>query len=82
MLKKEQEIYYVGKSVIDDVEVVGFSARIKSGNLTDIAFSSWQINKELYKANRTECRTDEAEFEDFVYSEQDNLIAESQEVDE
>lgn len=82
MLKKEREISYTGKSVVDGVEAVGFSAKIKSADPSNVTFSSWQINKELYKENRSQCRTDEAEFEDFVYEEQDKLIVEAQEVSE
>ena len=82
MLKKEREISYTGKSVIDGVEVVGFSAKINLADPSNVTFSSWRINKELYKENRSQCRTDEAEFEDFVYEEQDKLIAEVQEVAE
>ena len=80
MLKKEREISCTGKSVIDGVEVVGFSAKINLADPSNVTFSSWQINKDLYKENRSQCRTDEAEFEDFVYEEQDKLIAEVQEV--
>ena len=80
MLKKEREISYTGKSVIDGVEVVGFSAKIKSADPSNVTFTSWLINKDLYKENSSQCRADEAEFEDFVYEEQDKLIAEAQEV--
>lgn len=75
MLKTTQEITFTGKSVVNDVEVEGYTARIKSDNPEDITFSSWQINKELYKQNRTQCRADQAEFEDMVYTKQDEMIA-------
>ncbi|MDO4170316.1 MAG: hypothetical protein Q4D45_10490 [Lachnospiraceae bacterium] len=78
MLKMEKEISFTGRSVIDDVEVVGFSARFKSDDPENITFSSWQINKELYKANRAKCRADEAQFEDAVYEAQDEMIAEAE----
>ena len=74
MLNFQKEITYTGRSVIDGVEVVGFSAKIKSDDPSNITFSSWQMNKELYKANREQCRKDEAEFEDKVYEAQDELI--------
>ena len=74
MLNFQREITFTGKSVIDGAEVVGFSAKIKSDAPTNITFSSWQMNKELYKANREQCRKDEAEFEDKVYEAQDELI--------
>lgn len=74
MLNFQKEITFTGRSVIDGVEVVGFSAKIKSDDPSNITFSSWQMNKELYKANRGQCRKDEAEFEDKVYEAQDELI--------
>ena len=74
MLSLQREITFTGRSVIGGVEVVGFNAKIKSDDPTNITFSSWQMNKELYKANREQCRKDEAEFEDKVYEAQDELI--------
>lgn len=74
MLSLQREITFTGRSVIGGVEVVGFNAKIKSDDPTNITFSSWQMNKELYKTNREQCRKDEAEFEDKVYEAQDELI--------
>ena len=74
MLSLQREITFTGRSIIDGVEVVGFSAKIKSDDPTNITFSSWQMNKELYKTNREQCRKDEADFEDKVYEAQDELI--------
>lgn len=74
MLNFQKEITFTGRSIIDGVEVVGFSAKIKSDDPSNITFSSWQMNKELYKANREQCRKDEADFEDKVYEAQDELI--------
>lgn len=74
MLNFQKEITFTGRSIIGGVEVVGFSAKIKSDGPSNITFSSWQMNKELYKANREQCRKDEAEFEDKVYEAQDELI--------
>lgn len=74
MLSLQREITFTGRSVIGGVEVVGLSAKIKSDDPSNITFSSWQMNKELYKENREQCRKDEAEFEDKVYEAQDELI--------
>ncbi len=76
MLKKYEQRTITGRSVVDDKEVCAFNASINSANPNDINFSSHQINKELYKANRTQCRADEAEFEDYCYTLQEELIAE------
>lgn len=75
MLNLQREIAYTGRSIIDGVEVVGFNAKIKSDDPTNVTFTSFKIDKELYKANREQCRKDEAEFEDAVYLAQDELIA-------
>lgn len=59
-----------------DVVAESYSATINSDNPNDINISSWQENKAVYKANRTQCRQDSAEFEDAAYAIQDALIAE------
>lgn len=73
----EKKITLTGKSVINGVNVEGFQATIDSTNPLNMQLTSWQENKELYKANRVECRADEAEFEDMAYEIQDAMIAES-----
>ena len=75
MLKTTKKITINGKSIIDNVEVCGYQAQIDESNPTNMSLSDWQINKELYKANRVECRADIAEFEDYAYTIQDELIA-------
>ena len=76
MLKKTQKITLEGRSVIDGVEVAGFTATINSEDPNQMRFSSWQINAAMYKENRVAARADEAEFEDFAYTVQDTMIAE------
>lgn len=75
MLNISEKITITGKSVIDGVEVCGYSAQIESTNPANMTLSDWQINKDLYKANRAACRADQAEFEDYAYAKQDELIA-------
>lgn len=75
MLKTTKKITINGKSIIDNVEVCGYQAQIDESDPTNMSLSDWQINKELYKANRVECRADLAEFEDYAYTIQDELIA-------
>lgn len=75
MLKTTKKITINGKSIIDNVEVCGYQAQIDESNPTNMSLSDWQINKELYKANRVDCRADLAEFEDYAYTIQDELIA-------
>lgn len=75
MLKTTKKITINGKSIIDNIEVCGYQAQIDESYPTNMSLSDWQINKELYKANRVECRADLAEFEDYAYTIQDELIA-------
>lgn len=78
MLKVEKSITLTGASIIDGAQAEGYSAKISSENPDDITFSNWQVNKALYKANRTQCRQDAADFEDAAYAVQDEMIAEKE----
>ena len=75
-LVKNENITITGRSVIDGAEVCGFQATLSTTDPKNITFSSWQIDKEKYKANRSLCRADEAEFEDYAFARQDEIIAE------
>lgn len=75
MLTTRKIITYTGESKIDGVTAENYQANIDSNNPEDMTISSWQSNKSLYKANRTTCRKDSAEFEDMVYAVQDEMIA-------
>ncbi len=76
MLEMKKKITVIGKSVIDGVEVCGYQAQIDSSDPADIQLTDWQVNKEMYKANRAACRADQAAFEDYAYTIQDELLAE------
>lgn len=78
MLELKKKITINGKSIIDGVEVCGYQAQIDSSNPADIVLTDWQVDKEMYKANRAVCRADQAEFEDYAYTVQDELIAEAE----
>ncbi len=65
-------------SQIDGKNAAGYSATINSENPEDVNFSPYQIDKDLYKKNRAQCRKDNAEFEDMVYVIQDQMIAEKE----
>lgn len=78
MLNYKQKITITGESVIDGVNVAGFSASIDSTDPNNVTFSTWQNDKQAYKENRVAVRADQAEFEDFVYAKQDELLAQLQ----
>lgn len=74
-LVKKEKVTITGKSIIDGKEVCGYQAQIDSENPADIALTDWQVDKEMYKANRSACRADQAEFEDYAYTVQDEMLA-------
>lgn len=76
MLTMKKSITLTGNSTIDGVIAEGYQAVIDSNNPEDMNISSWQADKAVYKANRTQCRADAAAFEDAAYELQDELIAE------
>lgn len=59
--------------IVDGVIVKGQSASINGEN-NAISFSDWINDINLYKANRTEIRKIETEFEDYAFSEQDKIL--------
>lgn len=77
MLNMKRSITLFGASYIDGKQAEGYQAVIESENPNDIRFSNWQTDKELYKANRIQCRQDSADFEDAAYAIQDEMLAES-----
>ena len=78
MLNYKKSVTLTGESYIEGVQAEGYSATINSDNPEDITLTSWQTDKALYKANRTQCRQDSNEFEDVAYALQDEMIAEKQ----
>lgn len=78
MLKITESTTFSGKSVIDGVVAEEYKAVIDSNNPEGMTVTSWQVNKEVYKANRVQCRADNAEFEDMAYAKQDEMIAEKE----
>lgn len=87
MLKKQtKKTEITAKSVVTvtdgdttkEVEVELYSCKINSDNPCEINISKAPLGKdykEIYKANRSECRADYAAFEDAVYAIQDEMIA-------
>lgn len=86
MLKNfKKNITLTGQSVITvtnedgttkEVVVETYNASINSADPVNMNLSSYQNDKVLYKANRAQCRADEAEFEDACYAIQDEILAE------
>ena len=77
MLKTVKKVTVEGASVIDNVTVSKFIAAIDSEDPNQMTLSSVQLNKDMYKENRETVRADEAKFEDYAFSIQDSMLAES-----
>lgn len=75
-LTTKKEITLTGESKIDGVVAEVYRAVINSENPDDMTLTALQRDKALYKANRTVCRADNAEFEEMAYTLQDALLAE------
>lgn len=78
MLKKNKSISLTGESTINGQLVARFSANISSGNTegsNSDSFNTYTYNKELYEANRREVRKDMADFRQYVFDQEDELIA-------
>lgn len=74
-LTTKKEITLTGESRIGDVIAEVYRAVINSKNPDDMTLTAVQRDKALYKANRTVCRADNAEFEEMAYTVQDEMIA-------
>ncbi len=75
-LTTKKSISVTGTSTIDNIIAARFTASIDSSDPSNMSVTAVQVNKTTYKANRTQCRADQAEFEDYAYSLQDELLAE------
>ena len=75
MLRTNGRITLSGESVINDAIVCVYSASIDMANPEKMTIGQIQKDKEAYKDNRNECRSDYAAFEDMVLAEQEKLLA-------
>ena len=73
-LKTQQTVTLTGTSEINGVQIAYFNASIPQGEGSS-SVSRNIINQDLYDANRTEVRADEAEFQSKVYDIEDSLLA-------
>jgi hypothetical protein len=77
MLRTSGRITFTGESVIgtgDNAQIACvYSASIDIDNPDKMTIGQVQKDKELYKDNRDECRADYADFEDMVFTKQEQL---------
>lgn len=75
MLTNTKKFSVEAKCVVDGVEIAGFRAIFDSENPESLSFHPWQIKKEACKEHRKTLRADQAEFEDYVYQIQEDMLA-------
>lgn len=71
-LKTTKSTTLTGQSMIDNQQAVYYSASI-SDNVGNSTISQSITNQDLYDANKAECRADFREFQDAVWSIEDEL---------
>lgn len=78
MLRTNGRITLTGESVIGAGEnekiACVYSASIDLESPDRMTIGQVQKDKDLYKAHRDECREDYADFEDMVFTKQENLL--------
>ena len=75
MLKSIKKVTLEGNSIIDGVIVAHFTAAINSDDPNQMTLTSTQVNKAACKEHRVAVRKDEAEFEDYAYAIQDEMLS-------
>ncbi len=77
MLNKNKNITLDAMSTIDGIEVEHYHASISLEGDTEPNYTSYIVNKALYRTNRATCQQDRAAFEDWMYAEADAMNAET-----
>ncbi|MEY8737202.1 hypothetical protein AB9M75_08270 [Lactobacillus sp. AN1001] len=75
MLKKNKSISLTGESTINGQLVAHFSANLSSEGGNSDQVSTYVNNRELYEANRREVRKDMSDFRQYVFDQEDELFA-------
>lgn len=73
-LETTKIIKLTGNSKINDVVVKTFDATIGTSDPDKLSLNNYVQNYTIYKDNRAEVASDQLEFENIVYSLQDELI--------
>lgn len=75
MLSTTQYIVVEGESTVDEKKIATFRAVINPENPKNVRFSTVKHDEDSYKSARDIVRGDEAEFEDYVYQMQDDMLS-------
>lgn len=78
-LETKKSINIAGESKINGQQVIYLSASVKTDSAGNTSISQSIVNQELYRQNRTECRKDVEDFQDRVWTVEDDLLQEVEE---
>lgn len=74
MLSIKKSINITGQSLVNNKVIESYTARIEESNPQNIYITQNQLDQELYKENRVQCRKDREEFEEFAYQLQESMM--------
>lgn len=74
MLKMDEKIIITGESVFDEKVACTYSVALDHTDPEKITVNNIKRDKEAYKEHRAECRAEFAEFEDYAYAIQAEII--------
>jgi len=75
-LEVKKSINITGESKISGQQVIYLSANVTTDSAGNTNISQSIVNQELYRQNRTECRKDVEDFQDRVWTVEDDLLQE------
>lgn len=78
-LEVKKSINITGESKISGQQVIYLSANVTTDSAGNTNISQSIVNQELYRQNRTECRKDVEDFQDRVWTVEDDLLQEVEE---
>ena len=75
-LKLTKSTTLKGEVTINNTIAVSLTAEIKQGDASGGSYNRYIQNQDIYNANKVECRRQEAEFKEAMYTIEDEMDAE------
>lgn len=77
-LETKKSISITGESKINGQSVIYLSANVTTDSAGNTSINQTINNQELYRQNRVECRKDVEDFQDKVWTVEDDLLQEAE----
>ncbi|MGH1707749.1 hypothetical protein [Enterococcus gallinarum] len=78
-LETKKSISITGESKINGQSVIYLSANVTTDSAGNTSINQTINNQDLYRQNRVECRKDVEDFQDKVWTVEDDLLSEVEE---